>query len=119
MHLGPRTELRKLFANVLSLLKAAPSTAQLAHSVRLTAHSPQSRRLSANRSERRATIVDPAKIGQLLRAIDSYQGAPMTVLALRLVPYLFPRPIEFRTIVIGLDTAHPEWRTPLATHENA
>jgi integrase len=62
-----------------------------------------------------AAIVEPIKIGQLLRAIDGYSGESLTRLALRLVPYIFPRPIEFRTMEwahITLDGATPEWRVP-------
>lgn len=45
-----------------------------------------------------AAIVDPIKVGGLLRAIDSYHVEPATRLALRLLPYVFARPIEFRTM---------------------
>jgi integrase len=44
----------------------------------------------------RATIVDPAGIGALLRAIDGFDGQPTTQAALRLAPYLFVRPGELR-----------------------
>jgi hypothetical protein len=36
--------------------------------------------------EHMAAIVEPIKIGQLLRAIDGYTGQPLTRLALKLVP---------------------------------
>jgi Arm DNA-binding domain len=48
----------------------------------------------------RATIVDPAGIGALLRAIDGFDGQPTTHAALRLAPYVFVRPGELR---------HAEW----------
>jgi integrase len=51
----------------------------------------------------------------LLRAIDAYRGAPLTRLALRLIPYIFPRPIEFRTMEwahLRLYGVAPEWRVP-------
>jgi integrase len=66
-------------------------------------------------SERMAAIIEPIKIGGLLRAIDGYRGEPMTRLALRLIPYIFPRPTEFRTMEwahIDLHGATPEWRVP-------
>lgn len=47
-----------------------------------------------------AAIVDPANIGGLLRAIDSYQGTVVTKSALRLAPLVFVRPGELR---------HAEW----------
>ncbi|GFZ87145.1 tyrosine-type recombinase/integrase [Dyella caseinilytica] len=47
-----------------------------------------------------ASIVLPSKIGELLRAIHSYQGSPATVAALKLAPLVFVRPNELR---------HAEW----------
>ena len=47
-----------------------------------------------------ATITDPDKIGQLLRAIDSYEGNIITKISLQLAPYVFVRPGELR---------HAEW----------
>jgi integrase len=44
-----------------------------------------------------ASIVLPTKIGELLRAIYSYQGSPITVAALKLAPLLFVRPGELRS----------------------
>jgi integrase len=44
----------------------------------------------------RATIVDPASIGALLRAIEGYDGQPTTRTALRIAPYVFVRPGELR-----------------------
>lgn len=42
------------------------------------------------------TITDPAKIAELLRAIDGYQGTLETRCALRLAPLVFVRPGELR-----------------------
>jgi integrase len=66
-------------------------------------------------SEHMAAIVDPVGIGGLLRAIENYHGEPITRLALRLIPYIFPRPIEFRTMEwsqINFNGPTPEWRVP-------
>ena len=65
--------------------------------------------------EHMAAIVEPARIGALLRAIEAYGGAPLTRLALKLIPYIFPRPIEFRTMEwtqVQLHGPSPEWRVP-------
>ena len=43
-----------------------------------------------------AAILDPIKFGELLRAIESFKGNPVTNLALRLSPHLFVRPGELR-----------------------
>ena len=43
-----------------------------------------------------ASITDPAGVGPLLRAIDSYTGNAVTCLAMRFAPYVFLRPGELR-----------------------
>lgn len=71
--------------------------------------------LSPVESQPLAAIVEPSKIGALLRSIEATGGDPVTRLALRLMPYIFPRPIEFRTIEwahVQLHGATPEWRIP-------
>ena len=58
-----------------------------------------------------ASVTDPAKIGDLLRAMYSYRGSAVTVGALKLAPMLFVRPGELRKARwadINLDAA--EWR---------
>ncbi|HXS73595.1 MAG TPA: integrase arm-type DNA-binding domain-containing protein, partial [Rhodanobacteraceae bacterium] len=58
-----------------------------------------------------AAITEPAEVAELLRAIDGYQGHPVTLAALRLSPLLFQRPGELRAMEwseIDLDAA--EWR---------
>jgi integrase len=65
--------------------------------------------------EQMAAIIEPLQIGQLLRSMAGYAGESLTRLALNLVPYIFPRPIEFRMIEwvhITLDGPTPEWRVP-------
>ena len=43
-----------------------------------------------------ATITRPSEVGGLLRAIDSYSGHKVTVMAMRLSPYVLLRPGELR-----------------------
>ena len=60
-----------------------------------------------------STITDPKKIGELLRAIDGYEGTPVAKCALKLAPLVFVRPGELRHAEwteIDLDEA--EWRIP-------
>jgi integrase len=45
----------------------------------------------------RAAITDPVGLGALLRAIDGFDGQETTLVALRLMALLFPRPGELRT----------------------
>jgi len=58
-----------------------------------------------------ASVTDPEKIGELLRALYTYQGSVVTQTALKLAPMLFVRPGELRTAKwdeVDLDSA--EWR---------
>jgi integrase len=60
-----------------------------------------------------ASITDPARVGELLRAIDGYIGQPATAAALKLAPLVFVRPGELRAAdwsEFDLDSA--EWRIP-------
>ncbi|GAB1594756.1 integrase arm-type DNA-binding domain-containing protein [Lysobacter sp. PAGU 2638] len=58
-----------------------------------------------------ASVTDPAKIGDLLRAMYSYRGSAVTVGALKLAPMLFVRPGELRTARwVDLDLDAAEWR---------
>lgn len=45
-------------------------------------------------------IIDPVRVGELLRVIDGYEGQPITKLAMQLAPHVFVRPGELR---------HAEW----------
>ncbi|MEW5864176.1 MAG: integrase arm-type DNA-binding domain-containing protein [Pseudomonadota bacterium] len=69
--------------------------------------------LPAPKEKHHASITDPKRIGELLRAIDAYQGFFVTKCALRLAPLVFVRPGELRKAQwaeIDLDKA--EWRIP-------
>jgi integrase len=71
--------------------------------------------LPALRQTHHAAITEPKAIGELLRAIDSYQGYFVTKCALRIAPLVFVRPGELRKaewMEIDLDKA--EWNIPAA-----
>jgi integrase len=71
--------------------------------------------LTAPKVTHRATIVDPAGIGALLRAIEDYDGLPLTKAALKLAPLVFVRPGELRKAEWSeFDLEHGEWRIPAA-----
>jgi integrase len=58
-----------------------------------------------------ASVTDPTKIGDLLRAMYSYSGAQVTVTALKLAPMLFVRPGELRKAKwADIDLEQGEWR---------
>jgi integrase len=66
-------------------------------------------------SEHHAAITEPARVGELLRAIDGYTGHGVTAYALQLAPLLFVRPGEFRHAEwteFDLDGQEPHWRIP-------
>ena len=52
--------------------------------------------LTAPKPKHLAAIIEPQKVGELLRAIDGYQGGEITQIALRLSPHVFVRPGELR-----------------------
>jgi integrase len=52
--------------------------------------------LTAPRVRHHPAIVDPERLGELLRAIDGYSGRPSTKLALQIAPHVFVRPGELR-----------------------
>lgn len=52
--------------------------------------------LIAPKVKHRAAITDPVKVGQLLRDIDAYEGAPITRLALQIAAHVMVRPGELR-----------------------
>jgi integrase len=58
-----------------------------------------------------AAPTDPAKVGEILRALEAFQGSPIVAAAIRLLPLLFCRPgelIAMRWDDVDLDAA--EWR---------
>jgi integrase len=58
-------------------------------------------------------IVEPKRVGELLRAIDGFEGQPATMLALKLAPLVFQRPGEVvRMEWSELDLDAAVWRLP-------
>ena len=84
--------------------------------------------LTARQPKNRAAITEPAKVGELLRAIDGFFGQPTTKAALKLLALVFTRPGELRlaewrefdfenavwTIPAGRMKMRREHRVPLA-----
>jgi integrase len=67
--------------------------------------------LEQPRTKHFASLTDPEQIGELLRALHSYQGSPVTQAALRLAPLLFVRPGELRAAKwADIDLDAGEWR---------
>ncbi|MFM2069085.1 MAG: hypothetical protein RLZZ584_3994 [Pseudomonadota bacterium] len=54
--------------------------------------------LAPHVARHRAAVLEPLRVGELLRAIDGYHGQPATRAALRLAALLFQRPGNIRTM---------------------
>ena len=60
-----------------------------------------------------AAITDPKDVGGLIRAIDGYDGEPVTKAALKLAPMVFVRPGELRAAEWAeVDLDREEWNIP-------
>lgn len=102
----------------------------VAHRVLITAHGVWCHAVSTGRAERDITtdikkalrphirenlpaITDPAKFGELLRASEAYNGGPIVRAALKIVPILFQRPGNIRTMRwADLDLDKALWSIP-------
>jgi integrase len=69
--------------------------------------------LAPVKSKNFASVLDPVRVGELMRAIDGYTGHPVTALALKLAPLVFVRPGELRAAEWSeFDLPTAEWRIP-------
>jgi integrase len=69
--------------------------------------------LAPVKSKNFASVLDPVRVGELMRAIDGYTGHPVTALALKLAPLVFVRPGELRAAEWPeFDLPNAEWRIP-------
>ena len=67
--------------------------------------------LSSVKSSHFASVTDPKKVAELLRAMDGYEGTPTVACALRLAPLVFVRPGELRQAEwADIDLEEAEWR---------
>ena len=67
--------------------------------------------LEHTKTKHLASVTDPDKIGDLLKAMYSYTGSPVTLAALKLAPMLFVRPGELRKARWeDIDLEASEWR---------
>lgn len=71
--------------------------------------------LPARQPHNYPTITDPAQVGELMRAIDGFNGTFVVACALRLAPLWFCRPGEIRQAEwaqFDLDGEHPAYTVP-------
>lgn len=72
------------------------------------------------KGEHFAAITDPKRVGELLRALDGYQGTLTVACALRLAPLVFVRPGELRQAKwADIDVDAAEWRYTVSKTETA
>jgi integrase len=91
------------------VLRFAVATGRAAHDVAADLRDA----LAPVRSRNFASIIDPGRVGELMLAIHSYDGQPVTALALKLAPLVFVRPGELRAAEWSeFDLAKAEWRIP-------
>ena len=70
-------------------------------------------RLTPYRSKSFAAIVEPKRVGDLMRAIQSYKGGPIVRTALQLAPLLYQRPANLRMMEWAeLDLEAALWTIP-------
>lgn len=71
--------------------------------------------LIAPKVKHHAAILDPVKLGNLLRSIEEYEGAPITRLAMQIAPHVMARPGELRQATWDeFDLEAKIWRIPAA-----
>jgi integrase len=71
--------------------------------------------LASRKPKHHAAILEPRRVGELLRAIEGYEGQPLTRLALQLSPLVFVRPGELRRAEWAeIDLEAAVWRIPAA-----
>jgi len=72
-----------------------------------------SKALQVNPEKNLASITDPVKVGELLRAMDDFQGTFVVQCALILLPYVFVRPGELRKAEwMEIDFKNSLWTIP-------
>jgi integrase len=70
-------------------------------------------RLTPYRGKTFAAIVEPERLGDLLRSIKAYKGGPLVRTALQLAPLLYQRPGNLREMEwIELDLDNARWTIP-------
>jgi integrase len=104
---GVRDATHRVRAVVGRVFRYAIATGRAKHDISMDLRGALAPRATRNHP----SITDPVKVGQLLRAIEGYEGQIATHAALRIAPYVFVRPGELRAAEwseFSLDAG--EWR---------
>lgn len=106
---GQKETARRLRSFTSRVMRYAISTARAEHDPAAGLKGA----LSTPQVKHFAAITDRAQLGELLRKIDAYSGYPSTVMALKLIPHLFPRPGELRMMLWSeVDLKEARWTIP-------
>ncbi|MBT2189247.1 tyrosine-type recombinase/integrase [Sphingobium nicotianae] len=71
--------------------------------------------LISPKTSHRAAILDPKKLGGLLRAVEAHEGSPAVRIALQMLPHVFVRPGELRMAEWSeFETEDAVWTIPAA-----
>jgi integrase len=100
---------RRLRSTCGSVIRYAIATGRAQHDV----SSDLKDALITPKVRHHAAIVEPQKVGALLRAIEEYEGQPSVAIALRMAPHVFVRPGELRTAEwVEFDLEANVWMIP-------
>ena len=100
---------RRLLQIVSQVFRYAIATGRAKHNIAADLRGA----LRPRKVTHRAALVEPGKVGQLLRDIDAYEGYFPLVCALKLAPLVFTRPTELRAARWKeFDLDDREWRIP-------
>lgn len=100
---------RRLRSTCGSVIRYAIATGRAQHDV----SSDLQDALITPKVRHHAAIVEPQKVGALLRAIEEYEGQPSVAIALRMAPHVFVRPGELRTAEwVEFDLEANVWMIP-------
>jgi len=106
---GRRETAKRLRAFASQVFRYAVATTRAKHDVAADLKGA----LVAPATKHHAAIIDPKGVGALMRAIEGFEGQPVTQWALRLAPHVFVRPGELRQAEwpeVDLEAA--VWRIP-------
>jgi integrase len=106
---GVRDTTHRVRAVVGRVFRYAIATGRAKHDISMDLRGALAPRATRNHP----SITDPVKVGELLRAIEGYEGQAATHAALRIAPYVFVRPGELRAAEWSeFDFDAAEWRIP-------
>ena len=110
-HKGQHETARRMLQIVSQVYRYAVITGRARRNLATDLHGA----LKPRKTAHRAAITEPAKVGQLLRDCDNYEGYFPIVCALRLAPLVFVRPTELRAAEWSeFNLEGQEWRIPAA-----